>query len=457
MKISSRRPSRRGAAGARRRLAARGARLARLRRGLRPLPRAVARAGPAPGSPPGRSRRPSRGARPERRRGDALAERIADDLAEAAPAGAAAGVYPCGSTLVRVGSSPISISTRSSPPSRSSRTPSCAACRSSSAATRTAAGSSRPRTTSRAASAIVSAMSCAEALRRCPHGRLRPPAACALPRVLARGLVDRPRDRADRRAGRDRRGVPRPRRGGAGLRRRPRARRGGAGGRPGPDAALVLARRRDLEGRREGRLRPAQARRPDGRPARAARRAFLAPFPIRVLPGDRPARRGAARRRPASRRSAQLAALADADARPAPARARSGALVRDRARGIDPRPLEVSTERISISNEETFARDVGDVERLHDELRRMADRLAEHLREREQTARTVTTKLRYPDFAIRTRSTSLEVGIDDGDADRRARLLAARPGAARPARARCGSSGSASPGSTDHAQLELTL
>ena len=44
----------------------------------------------------------------------------------------------------------------------------------------------------------------------------------------------------------------------------------------------------------------------------------------------------------------------------------------------------------------------------------MADRLAEHLRARGQTARTVTTKLRYPDFAIRTRSTSLAAGTDDG-------------------------------------------
>ena len=115
--------------------------------------------------------------------------------------------------------------------------------------------------------------------------------------------------------------------------------------------------------------------------------------------------------------------------------ARQGrARVRDRARGIDPRPLEVSTERISISVEETFERDVADRERLHDELRRMAERLAEHLAERGQTARTVTTKLRYPDFAIRTRSTSLAVGTDDARPDRRARLLAARPRAPRPAR-----------------------
>ncbi|HEY6032252.1 MAG TPA: hypothetical protein VIU44_16910, partial [Gaiellaceae bacterium] len=35
------------------------------------------------------------------------------------------------------------------------------------------------------------------------------------------------------------------------------------------------------------------------------------------------------------------------------------------------------------------------------------------LARKQQTARTVTTKLRYPDFAIRTRSTSLPVGTDD--------------------------------------------
>ena len=46
-----------------------------------------------------------------------------------------------------------------------------------------------------------------------PARRLRPAADVALPRLLARGLVARPRDGADRRAGRDRRGLPRPRRG----------------------------------------------------------------------------------------------------------------------------------------------------------------------------------------------------------------------------------------------------
>ena len=91
-----------------------------------------------------------------------------------------------------------------------------------------------------------------------------------------------------------------------------------------------------------------------------------------------------------------------------------GRLVRDRARGIDPRPRALSV-RLSISSEETFPRDVEDIAALHAELRRLAEGLAALLRQRAQSARTVTTKLRYPDFAIRTRSSSLEVAIDDGD------------------------------------------
>jgi DNA polymerase-4 len=145
------------------------------------------------------------------------------------------------------------------------------------------------------------------------------------------------------------------------------------------------------------------------RPGREA--AFLAPFPIRLLPGVGPK---AEERLVAAgvETIGDLAALEEGDPL---VRGKVGRQLRDRARGIDPRPLEVSVERISISQEETFARDIGDPERLHEELRRMAADLAEYLRTRGQTARTVTTKLRYPDFSIRTRSTSLPVGIDDGD------------------------------------------
>ena len=145
------------------------------------------------------------------------------------------------------------------------------------------------------------------------------------------------------------------------------------------------------------------------RPGREA--AFLAPFPIRLLPGVGP--RAEARLAAAGVTTVGALATLDDAALKVLAPGKVGRELRDRARGVDPRPLEVSTERISISQEETFPRDVSDRERLHDELRRMADGLAEHLRGRGQVARTVTTKLRYPDFSIRTRSTSLPVGIDD--------------------------------------------
>ena len=146
---------------------------------------------------------------------------------------------------------------------------------------------------------------------------------------------------------------------------------------------------------------------PPGREA-----AFLAPFDIRLLPGVGP--RAEARLRAAGVTTiGALAALADGDlARLLPGRI--GPLLRDRARGVDPRPIETETERASISQEETFAEDVRDRDRLRAELRQMANRVAERLSESGQSARTVTTKLRYADFSLRTRSTSVPVGIADG-------------------------------------------
>ena len=154
------------------------------------------------------------------------------------------------------------------------------------------------------------------------------------------------------------------------------------------------------------------ARKPGGLvvvpPGREA--AFLAPLAVRRLPGVGP--KADERLRAAGVETiGDLAGLADEDLRrllPGSV----GQMLRDRARGIDPRELELDTERISISVENTFERDISDRERLHDELRWMASEVAEALQRRGQVARTVTTKLRYADFSIRSRSTSLEAGID---------------------------------------------
>jgi DNA polymerase-4 len=162
---------------------------------------------------------------------------------------------------------------------------------------------------------------------------------------------------------------------------------------------------------------------------------FLAPFDVRRLPGVGP--KAEVRLLAAGVETiGALAALGDSDLRrllPGSV----GGVLRDRARGNDPRGLELQTERISISVENTFERDLTDRGQLHAELRGMADRVAEQLRETGRTARTVSTKLRYTDFSIRSRSTSLRVGIDDAQeigelaCANLDRALAHRPGALR--------------------------
>ena len=147
---------------------------------------------------------------------------------------------------------------------------------------------------------------------------------------------------------------------------------------------------------------------PPGREAR-----FLAPLPSRILPGVGP--------RAEERLAATgvltigaLAALGDDELR-AVLPGQVGRLLRDRARGIDPRDLELEAERISISTEETFDRDLTDRAALHAELRRMAADVASYLGRDGLSARTVTTKLRYSDFSIRSRSTTLPTPIDEAE------------------------------------------
>jgi DNA polymerase-4 len=178
--------------------------------------------------------------------------------------------------------------------------------------------------------------------------------------------------------------------------------------------------------------------------------AFLAPFAVRRLPGVGP-RAEERLRRAGVATIGDLAALSDERLRGL-LPGKLGGLLRDRARGIDPRPLELSSETVSISAEETFERDIAEVERLQDELRRLSQLVAERLGD--QTGRTVTTKVRYPDFSIRSRSRSLPVGTSDPEriwelaCSCLDRALADRPGALRLL-------GVAVSGLETHRQLEL--
>jgi DNA polymerase-4 len=169
---------------------------------------------------------------------------------------------------------------------------------------------------------------------------------------------------------------------------------------------------------------------PPGREA-----AFLAPFEIRKLPGIGPRAEERLRRAGVPTIGALAALPPDAVGRLLPGKV--GRMLHDRARGIDPRPLETTTETVSISHEETFDEDVVDRARLKSELRRMASSVAERLADSGLSARTVTTKLRYQDFSIRSRSTTLPTGTDDGErigelaASLLDRALDDRPGALR--------------------------
>ena len=157
------------------------------------------------------------------------------------------------------------------------------------------------------------------------------------------------------------------------------------------------------------------ARKPGGLTVVPAGRetAYLAPFAVRKLPGVGP-KAEIRLARAGIETVGQLAALDDAELRSL-LPGRVGLMLRDRARGIDPRPLELAVERISISQEETFERDIAERQVLHAELRRMSVAVAGYLTGRGECARTVTTKVRYPDFAIRSRSTTLPAGIEDAE------------------------------------------
>jgi DNA polymerase-4 len=147
---------------------------------------------------------------------------------------------------------------------------------------------------------------------------------------------------------------------------------------------------------------------PPGREA-----AFLAPLPVRLLPGVGPR----AEERLVSAGVTTVGALAalDDQALRAVLPGSVGRLLRDRAQGVDPRDLELDAEQVSISAEDTFARDLVDRELLHVEVRRLADLVSERLRRTSLSGRTVTAKLRYADFSIRTRSTTLGAAVDDAE------------------------------------------
>ena len=131
---------------------------------------------------------------------------------------------------------------------------------------------------------------------------------------------------------------------------------------------------------------------------------FLAPLPVQSLWGVGP--------KTAERLKAigitTIGALANAP--PATLEmmfGRFGPDLRDRARGIDDRPLSLEHDIKSVSNEVTFTRDLREVAQLEQTLRQLSESVGRRLRKDSLAGTTVQIKLRWADFTTITRQVTL--------------------------------------------------
>jgi DNA polymerase-4 len=90
-----------------------------------------------------------------------------------------------------------------------------------------------------------------------------------------------------------------------------------------------------------------------------------------------------------------------------------GKAMRDRAAGLDDRPVEPSREEKSISAEETFDMDIRAPAELSAQLIALADRTASRLRAQNLLAGRVSVKIRRGDFTTYTRQRPLEPPTQD--------------------------------------------
>jgi DNA polymerase-4 len=85
------------------------------------------------------------------------------------------------------------------------------------------------------------------------------------------------------------------------------------------------------------------------------------------------------------------------------------------ARGIDERQVTPSWERKSLGEEETFERDLLDLTEIEEYLRGCARHVFEQLTKEGKRARTITLKIRYHNFRIVTRRRTLDEFISSAE------------------------------------------
>jgi DNA polymerase-4 len=136
----------------------------------------------------------------------------------------------------------------------------------------------------------------------------------------------------------------------------------------------------------------------------ATARKILDPLPVRVIPGIG---------RETLARLNRVAVVTVGDLRQADDKAltpifgRFTQRTRDRAAGIDDRPVNSSRADKSISAEETFDTDLEEPVAMHRQLLRLSEKTAGRLRAKELVAGTVQVKIRQSDFSTYTRQRAL--------------------------------------------------
>ena len=141
---------------------------------------------------------------------------------------------------------------------------------------------------------------------------------------------------------------------------------------------------------------------PDGLTVVAAERvrAVLDPLSVRRLPG-------LGRKTGARVEAAGIGTFGELRSAPDavlwPLFGRYSAWMRERASGIDDRPVLPDVEEKSLSAEDTFEHDIGEPRALHGQLARLADLAATRLRARQLMAGCIGVKIRRDDFTTFTR------------------------------------------------------
>ena len=141
-------------------------------------------------------------------------------------------------------------------------------------------------------------------------------------------------------------------------------------------------------------------------------RAILDPLPVSVIPGI-------GGKTLARLHDAQVRTIADLRLAPdrslEPIFGRYTQRTRERAAGIDNRPVVSDREEKSISAEETFDVDLGDRQDMDRELLALSETTARRLRKSQLQAGTIQIKIRQSDFQTFTRQKSLQQPVSNTD------------------------------------------